>query len=91
MSDTIQREELPQIAAKRGVQTLVQGLTVAVVMAALTALGSGLTAGSWGEWFATWPIWTYAAFQAAGTAGVAYLVRRYADHAGVEPRRAVEE
>ena len=84
MSDSIARRELPAIAAKRGTQTLWQGLLVVAIMAALTALGSGLTAGSWAEWLASWTIWTWAAFQAAGTAAIAYLVRRFADHSGVE-------
>lgn len=76
--------ELPEVARKRGLQTLWQGLSVAVIMATLTALGSSLTATSWTEWLTTWPIWTWAAFQAAGTAGVAYLVRRFADRSGTE-------
>lgn len=84
MPETIPTEQLPAIAAKRGTQTLWQGLAVAVIMAALVALGSGLTAESWSQWLTTWPIWTWAAFQAAGTAGVAYLVRRFADHSGVQ-------
>ena len=73
---------IPEVAAKRGLQTFWQGLGVAVIMAALTAFGSGLTAGSWEEWAGSWPIWTWAAFQAAGTAGVAWFVRRFADHSG---------
>lgn len=77
-------EQLPKIAQMRGLQTLAQGLAVAVVMAALTAFGAGLTADSWTEWIASWPIWTWAAFQAAGTAAVAYLVRRFADTSGAE-------
>lgn len=84
MSSSIPRRELPEIAAKRGRQTLAQGLAVAGIMAALVALGTGLTARSWDEWIATWPLWSWAAFQAAGTAIVAYLVRRFADHDGIE-------
>ena len=83
---------LPEVAAKRGWQTLVQGLAVAVIMAALTAFGSSLTAASWTEWASSWPIWTWAAFQAAATAGVAWAVRRFADQSGTEvvvPRRAL--
>lgn len=92
-TQTITPAERPRIAAKRGLQTLWQGLAVAVIMAALTALGSSLTAASWTEWLASWPVWTWAAFQAAGTAGVAYLVRRFADHSGVqpEPRQGTED
>lgn len=76
------------IATKRGTQTLWQGLVVAVVMAALTALGSSLTAASWTEWLTTWPVWTWAAFQAVGTAVVAWFVRRFADGAGLDQGQA---
>lgn len=76
--------KIQQVAAARGRQTLAQGLITAMVMAAVVAVGSGLTAESWAEWFATWPIWTWSAFQAAGTAAVAWAVRRFADHSGID-------
>ena len=76
--------KIQQVAAARGRQTLAQGLITAMVMAAVVAVGSGLTAESWSAWFATWPIWTWAAFQAAGTAAVAWAVRRFADHSGID-------
>lgn len=79
------KPNLPQIAAQRGRQTLWQGLAVAVTLAILTALVAGLTAGSWAEWLASWQVWTYSAFQAAVTAGVAWAVRMWGDHSGYHP------
>ena len=85
-----------QIATKRGVQTLRDGLIVVMIMAALAAFGDSLTAESWGEWLNSWQHWTWAAFQAAGTAAVSWLQRLYRDAAGIPPetteaRRALEE
>lgn len=84
MLNTIPKNERPTIATKRGTQTLWQGLAVAVIMAALTAFSAGLSATSWREWIANWELWTWAAFQAAGTAAVAWAVRRFANDEGVQ-------
>lgn len=73
---------LPKIAAKRGTQTLWQGLAVALTLAVLNALVTSLTANSWTEWLNHWQVWTYSAFQAAITAGVAWAVRMWGDHSG---------
>lgn len=88
---SIAPEDRPAIAARRGWQTLWQGLAITVGLAVLTTLVGSLAAPSLRDWLASWEVWTWSAIQAAGTALLAYLLRRYQDDSGVAPRHAADE
>lgn len=73
-----------QIAAKRGWQTLADGVIVVAIVAGITPLiGAVQSADGWRAWLVDWTSWTWAMFQgmtiAAGTALVAWLRRRFLD------------
>ena len=73
-----------EVAAKRGRQTLVDGLIAAVLVAGLTPLvGAIQTADGWTTLFESWREWSWSIFQAATvaliTALIAYFRRRYVD------------
>lgn len=75
-----------QIAAKRGWQTLADGLiVVAIVAGVMPLIGAIQSSDGWVSWLSDWQVWTWAAFQgaivAAGTAGVSWLRRRFLDPA----------
>ena len=73
-----------QIAAKRGLQTLADGLIVVVIIAGIMPVVDAIRAADgWQTWISSWATWSWSAFQGAliagGTAGVAWLRRRYID------------
>ncbi len=75
-----------EIAAKRGWQTLVDGLIVVAVVAGIMPLINAIqSADGWTTFAAGWAQWTWSAFQgaivAAGTAGASWLRRRFIDPA----------
>lgn len=82
-----------QIAAKRGWQTLADGLIVVVIIAGVMPVVDAIRAADgWQAWIDSWAVWSWSAFQGAliagGTAGVAWLRRRFIDPAeSVSPRR----
>ena len=71
-----------QIAAKRGWQTLADGLIVVVIIAGVMPVVDAIRAADgWQSWISSWATWSWSAFQGAliagGTAGVAWLRRRF--------------
>ena len=75
-----------EIAAKRGWQTLADGLIVVIVIAAIMPIVNAIqSADGWQGWITGWATWSWAAFQGAiiagGTAGVSWLRRRFIDPA----------
>ena len=75
-----------QIAAKRGWQTLADGLIVVAIIAGIMPIVNAIqSADGWQAWLAGWADWSWAAFQgaivAAGTAGVSWMRRRFIDPA----------
>lgn len=88
----IPAEARPAIAARRGWQTLWQGLGVAVLLGVLMAAPAVLGAESWSQVWQTAPQWSWTLAQAAGTALVAWLLRRFGDDSHVElrPRHAAD-
>lgn len=89
MPNTITQKELPEIAAKRGVQTLAVGLIAAAIVFGLAPLVAAIGgAEGWQDFISNWPAWTWEIFKgatvAALTALIAWFQRRYLDHDGVE-------
>lgn len=82
-----------EIAAKRGWQTLADGLIVVAVIAGIMPIVDAIQAADgWEAWLSGWATWSWSAFQgviiAAGTAGVSWLRRRFIDPAEtVSPKR----
>lgn len=87
---------LPQIAARRGWQTLRDALIAAALVAGLPVLIVTVqTADSWAAFVAglgasSWWV-VQAGAVAVATALLSWAQRRFIDHDGVEPRRAVED
>lgn len=83
---------LPEVAKKRGLQTLVQGLlvdvAVAVALVILTILPGVQT---WDDVMLLWPAWLLLIAKSLVQAVVAWIIRRWSDKSGVnvEARRAV--
>ena len=85
---------IPEVAAKRGWQTLAQGLAVDVAVGVALVVGTILPGiETWNDVARMWPAWLLLVAKSVVQAVVAWVVRRYADQSGtdVAPRRAVEE
>lgn len=73
------------IAAKRGIQTLAQGLLVDVTVAvALVVLAILPGVETWGDVIRLWPAWLLLIAKSITQAVVSWIVRRWGDSAGVE-------
>lgn len=73
-----------QVAAKRGKQTLADGLISAVLVVGLAPLvGAVQTAEGWRDLFESWHVWTWSFFQATVIASVTAVIswarRRFID------------
>lgn len=74
------------IATKRGIQTLLQGLAVDVVVAlALVVLTVLPGIETWDDVARLWPAWLLLLAKSVVQAVVAWVIRRWGDSAGVEP------
>lgn len=75
---------LPEVAKKRGLQTLVQGLlvdvAVAVALVILTILPGVET---WEDVMRLWPAWLLLIAKSLVQAVVAWVIRRWGDTSGV--------
>jgi hypothetical protein len=76
-----------EIAAKRGLQTLVDGVIAAVIVGVLLPMiGAVQSSESWMAWASDWQMWTWTAFQSAfvgvGTAAISWVRRRFVQPAG---------
>lgn len=77
---------LPEVAAKRGIQTAVQGLAIDVAVAvALVVLASLPDATDWAVVQAQAPIMALMIAKSVVQAIAAWVVRRFADQSGFEP------
>lgn len=93
MPNTIPSEQLPEIAARRGWQTLRDSLIAAAVIVGLPVIITAVqSASSWAEFLAGLGALSWWLFQAVLvaclTAVIAWVQRRFRDHDGVEPWRA---
>lgn len=93
MPETIPADQQPVIAAKRGWQTLAQGLGVDVLVALALVITTVVVPGmeTWQDVMTQWPLWLLVALRSVLQAVAAWAIRRWADNSGVEPRRALTE
>lgn len=79
---------LPEIAVKRGTQTLLQSLGIDVAVAA--CLGISTVVGPWEGWDdAKWQLLGFTVGKSVVLAAVSWVIRRYADRSGVRsPHRS---
>ena len=78
---------LPQVAAKRGWQTMAVAVIGVMGLSVVEATVTGQLApiDSWADLAATWPEWTWELSKAAVTGGLAWVWRRFGDQSGFEP------
>ncbi|HJE52293.1 MAG TPA: hypothetical protein K8V15_10050 [Tessaracoccus flavescens] len=85
---------IPEVAAKRGWQTLLTGLGVDIVVALALVLTTTVVPAmeSWESVVTSWPVWLLVALRSVIQAVAAWAIRRWADGSSTEvaPRSAVE-
>ena len=86
---------IPEVAAKRGWQTLLTGLGVDIVVALALVLTTTVVPAmeSWESVVTSWPVWLLVALRSVIQAVAAWAIRRWADGSSTEvaPRRAAED
>lgn len=92
---TVPAPTLPEVAAKRGWQTLVQGLGVDILVALALVITTTVVPAmeSWESVVTSWPVWLLVALRSTIQAVAAWALRRWVDQSGttVKPRHALED
>ena len=84
---------IEQVAARRGVQTLTQGLAIDIIVAiALVVMTILPGVETWEDVTRAWPAWLLLVSKSVVQAVAAWALRRWRDASGVEiaPQHAVE-
>ena len=77
---------LPEVAAKRGWQTLIQGWGVDVLVALALVVTTTIVPAmeTWETVLTAWPVWLLVALRSVVQAVAAWAIRRWADPSGTE-------
>lgn len=77
---------VPEVAKKRGIQTLWTGLATDVLVALALVLTTTVTPGmeSWDSVLASWPLWLLVAARSVVQAVASWAIRRWADGSGTD-------